>query len=335
MTENTQAETASPSATAIAPDAATSPGPKRSGAIVAGFFGGLLGGTALALVIAAGVTVTWPQARNFLIPQDQDRDAQLTETIAGLQRRIAALESQPAAAPDATPPQLAAAQQKADQASADVTRLSADVDALRRAIPPEGVILRLADRAEQAEKVARAIANQHANAQALLLVAGQLREAVNNGDPFEVELKAARKVAPAEIAALLDGLNADAPQGIPRKTVLLDQFGPLANDIVRAQISPDQDGFVMHAWRKLAGLVNVRRTDGLGDDPASVVARAEAEVKAGDLGKAAQELTHLSGAPADTAALWQKAALARANADRLMSQFSAQAAALTAKDGQQ
>ena len=334
MTEDTQA---TPDSAVSAESLPVSSAPRASRAILSGFVGGLLGGAAVSLAVAAGLAVVWPQAQSYLSPQqDQTRDAELNETIATLQRRLATLETAGGAArsDDGTAvlqPHIAALAQKSDQNAADLSRMSADIESLRRAIPPEGVILRLADRAEQAEKVARQIANQHDNAQALLLVVGQLREAVNSGDSYEVELRAARKVTPQDDAAMLDALTADAATGIPRKSMLLEAFAPLANDIIHAQIAPDSDNILDRAWHKLTSLVNVRRTDGLGEDTSSIVARAEARVRDGDLTKAAQEIAKLNGAPAQAAAVWQKGAQARVNADRALSELSATAAALTAK----
>ncbi|HLN22915.1 MAG TPA: mitofilin family membrane protein, partial [Patescibacteria group bacterium] len=221
---------------------------------------------------------------------------------------------------------------KTDQTAEDLTRLNGAIDGLRRAMPPEGTILRLAERAEQAEKAVRDVAAQQQSAQALLLVVGQLREAIDRGDPYDIELRAARRIAPAEEAPSLDALTASASTGVARRDALVADFPALASAIVRAEFAPDGN-FWQRALNKLTALVNIRRIDGTGADTAAIVARAEARVKDGDLAKAVQELSALQGAPAQVAAPWLKSAGARVAADRTLSQLAATAAAQTVAKG--
>ncbi len=322
-----------------------------------GFFGGLAGGFAVSVLATGGVVAAWPSLDNLLLAPVGSRLTTLQRAIDDLNPRLSALErqqsretgndpalaahtlSQRIAALEAqtrdptADPRVATLTEQNDRLAADVTRLSGEVDALRRAMPPEGTILRLAEQAQAAEKTAREIASRHQSAQALLLVVGQLREAVDRGDPFEPELRAARRVAPPDDAAVLDALSADAPAGVSRKDSLIAAFPALANDIIRAALVPADGDFWQRTLNKLSSVVSIRRIDGKGDSVAAVVARAESQIKQRDLAKAVQELAALQGAPARVAAPWMKAAGARVAADRALSELSAAAAAETAKSG--
>jgi len=324
--------------------------PKPSSPALRGFIGGLLGGIAVSALLAGGVAATWPTLHQTLLGGDEARQAALEQSLDEVNQRLAALDGQQAASHETaslaqrltaleaqarTPsndPRVAALAQKTDQTAEDLTRLNGAIDGLRRAMPPEGTILRLAERAEQAEKAVRDVAAQQQSAQALLLVVGQLREAIDRGDPYDIELRAARRIAPAEEAPSLDALTASASTGVARRDALVADFPALASAIVRAEFAPDGN-FWQRALNKLTALVNIRRIDGTGADTAAIVARAEARVKDGDLAKAVQELSALQGAPAQVAAPWLKSAGARVAADRTLSQLAATAAAQTVAKG--
>jgi hypothetical protein len=315
---------------------------------------GAVGGLAVVIIAGAGGVVAWPFLQPLLLGDQTQRLSAVERTlgevnarlaaveretargsgqdVAGLGQRVAALEAQ--AHNPATDPRVNALADQADHLTADVTRLQGDIDALRRAMPSEGSILRLAERVESAEKEARQIASQHASAQALLLVVGQLREAVDRGEPYQAELRAARRVAGSDDAPSLDALAADAATGIPTRQALIAAFPGLANDVVRADYSPSGGAWWQRALNKLTSLVTVRRTDGQGDDTASIAARAEALAKQGDLLKAASALADLKGQPAQVATSWIREANARSAADRALSDLAASAAAQTAKNGE-
>jgi hypothetical protein len=350
MTQENQASTEIPvEREAPAEIAAPTAPPKPSSPALRGFVGGLLGGVTVAALLAGGLVATWPKLHETLLAGDTARQAALERSLDEVNQRLAALDGRAAShetaslaqrlaaleAETRTPsndPRVAALAQKTDQTAEDLARLTTALDAVRRAIPPEGTILRLAERAEQAEKAVRDVAAQQQSAQALLLVVGQLREAIDRGDPYDIELRAARRIAPADEAPSLDALTASAPTGVTRRDALVTAFLPLASTIVRAEFAPDGD-FWQRALNKLTSLVNIRRIDGDGADTAAIVARAESRVKDGDLAKAVQELSALQGAPAQTAAPWVKAAGARVAADRALSQLAATAAAQTATKG--
>jgi hypothetical protein len=355
MTDDNQADQAvAAEPTAELPGEAKSA--KTGSSLFRGVAGGLIGGVLVLLLAAGGLVAAWPILQTVLIGDLQSRLATAERAVEDANGRIAAIQREQAqvASSDAATSLPALAQRVAaleaqvrtssssdprltalaDQLGTDTARLKGEIDAVRQAIPPEGTILKLVDRAESAEKEARQIASQHASAQALLLVVGQLSEAVNRGDPYQSELRAARRVAGPEDASLLDALTADAANGIPRKDALVVAFPALANDIVRAGYGPATGDLWQRVRDKMTALVTIRRTDGKGDDTASIVARAEAGAKQGDVVKAAAELAGLKDEPAQVAAPWIHAANARGSADRVLSELAASAAAQTAKSGE-
>lgn len=361
MTQDHQAENAAivpPPPAETAPDVTDEASGKTVEAkpVNAGFANGLLGGAAVSLLVVGGLVAGWPLIKDQVLGMDGSRLANLerqsdelsqkvallqgslpsqangeTSLAASFNQRLASVEQRLSNAAD--DPRLTSMSQKLDQSSADNAKLHDEMASLRNAIPPEGTILRLAERAESAEKAAREISSQHAQSQALLLVVGQLRDAIDRGDSYELELHAARRVAPPEETSALDSLSANAANGIPRRAALLNSFPVLVPSILRATIVPQGDALWQRALAKLAALVTIRRIDGQGNDTASVLARAEMAVRDGDLAKAAQELTALDGAPAETAAPWIKDALARTAADHALSELAATAIAQTGRSG--
>jgi hypothetical protein len=331
-----------PAAPPVTPEAKAVPSPR---AALRGFVAGMVGGLLVVGLAAAGLAAGWPSLEPLLLGDQERRLNAVEDKVADVAARLAAAERhQP---PPSTSADLSALAQRVtaleaaartpandqtERLAGELSRVKDEVDALRRAMPPEGIILRLAERAESAEKEVRQVAAQRASAQALLLVAGQLRDAVNRGDPYQSELRAARLVTPPEDAPLLDSLAVDATAGIPRKDTLIADFPALANDIVRSAYVPSDGDLWQRAVAKLTGLISIRRIDGQGNAPAAIVARAERNVRAGDLAKAADELAALKDRPAELAAKWIKAAKARAAADRTLSELAASAAAQTAKE---
>lgn len=331
-------------------------GPK-SGKPVFGsaFVHGLLGGAAISVIVAAGLTGAWPLLKDQILGSEGRRLANLerqtddlsqklallqgeisnqtegagASAATGVNQRLNAIEQRLSAADE--DPRLASLSQKMDQTAADNAKIHDEMTQLRNAIPPEGTILRLAERAESAEKAAREISSQHAQAQALLLAVGQLRDAVDRGDPYDFELRAVRRVAAPEESPILETLDSGAANGLPRRASLLNSFPLLAPAILRASLLPAEDGLWQRALAKLTSLVSVRRIDGTGTDTASVLSRAGAAIRDGDLAKAVQELSALEGQPAAKAAPWIQDAKARIAADRALSALSADVMAAAAK----
>ena len=350
MPQEDEATTLSPSADRQELPAvpAVSPPKPRDSRATGGFLGGLAGSLIILSGTAAGIAATWPYAQRVLLGDIDGRLAVLEKSAEDLSSRLNAAKADlhrnagGDAAVQGLVQRVAELESRANGLSADqinrmaldFARLKDEIDSLRRAIPPEGTILRLAERAESAEKTAHDIVARHTSSQALLLVIAQLRDAVDRGQPFDAELRAARRVATPEDADALAVLAPAAEEGVARKENLIAAFPPLAADIVRAAVVPPGGPLWQRAAGKLASLVSLRRIDGQGSGTQAVVARAEAKLKEGDLAKAAQELAALDGPPRDIAASWIKAATIRAAADRALSALAATAAAQTAKNGE-
>lgn len=221
-----------------------------------------------------------------------------TAQVAALGSRLAALEQRPAVDPaqiTAATKTAGDAAKAADQAQQDITGVKGDVAAL----------------ADTVQK----IANAQAQAQSLVLAAGQLAGTVATGQPFEAELKTARAVAgsDAAVAAALDTLAPLAAKGVVTRAQLADRFGPLADDIVKADLKGSGATWVDQVTGTLSTLVTVRRQGGgiVGDTAEAVTARAEAAVHQGNLAGAVTELSALTGPAAQAAAGWLADAKAR------------------------
>lgn len=363
MTETPQDDasvtTTAPTGATVGETAPAMVGKAAPSPVIRGFLGGVAGGVLLSLAAVGGLTAAWPDLRGVVLGDELRRLATLDHAIEDLNPRLATVErglNRRSGEPDAAglaqtlsqrvsaletqvhaplaDPRVGALADRSDRLTADLSHLAADVQSLRGAIPPEGTILRLAERAEAAEKAVRDIASQRATAQATLLVVGQLRDAVNRGDSYAFELQTTRKVLGDHAdTSPLEALSPMADAGVPRKETLQNAWPGVAKGILRsAVLSPDGD-FWQRTLYKVTSLISIRKIDGQGNSTQAVVARAEARVGEGDLSKAIQELSHLDGAPSDTAAAWVRSAKARVSADHALSDLSTAAAALTTRTG--
>ena len=305
-----------------------------------GFIGGLVGALVVAAAVAGGITVTWPTLKARIVPQPKNYDAALAgldqrvtalrgaadtaakdrSQLADLATRVAALEQAAHTAP-AADPRVTALADKVDQ-------LAGEVAALHPQTQAESDMQQLVARAEVAAQAARSTAAQRQSAEALLVVVGQLRDAVERGSSYATELAAARKVAPDDAKDALDALTASADSGVTPRADLINSFPAVASAVTRAAfVGTVAQGFWGRLEQKAATLVTVRRVDGQGTDPASVAARAEKDVRAGDLEGALKELATLQGPPAAEAREWVRAARARLDAEQALSKLTALAGA--------
>jgi len=305
-----------------------------------GFVGGLVGGVVTTALIVAVVIAVWPTLRARIVPPQKDYDAAVDaldrrmatlEAAAGSaadakaalaedEKRIAALE-QAVHAPPPQDPRIAALSAKLDQLTGQVAALQAPSQA-------EADMRELVTKAESAAQAAQSQAAARQSAEALLVVVGQLRDAVERGRGYAEELAAARKVAPDDAKGALDALAASADSGVMPRAALINAFPPVASAIARAALV---GGVADDLWGRLeheaATLVTVRRVDGRGTDPASIAARAEKDVRADDLEGALKELAALEGPPAAAARDWVAATRSRLAAEHALSDLAAKAGA--------
>jgi len=233
-------------------------------------------------------------------------------TDQALAARIAALETALRPLADLGPrvDALAAAQKNAPTAApaanqGELAALAARVAALEQA----GKIL-----AQRVDRPAAGGADQPGR---IAFVAVALRAAAERGDPFAQELSAAKALAPD--AAMLAPLEPYAATGVPRPVTLARELSQIATPMLNAMGPSREGGIIDRLQQNAERLVRIRPiSEGAGDEPATIVARAEVKATHGDIAGALSELARLPEAARAPAQGWirkaemQVAALAAA-----------------------
>ena len=152
---------------------------------------------------------------------------------------------------------------------------------------------------------------------ALVLAAGQMRDALFRAAPFEAEIATLKNLAGDDtaVAAAIAPLENMAAAGIPSRAAVLSRLSGNVDAIVAATRNPDDGDWIDRAVSGLRGFVKVRRVDGKGSGRDAILARAEAAAKRGDLAVAAAEMEELDGNAAETAKPWLQDARARLAAE--------------------
>ena len=202
-------------------------------------------------------------------------------------------------------------------------------------------VLRLSDRINAVEDMARAMVSRHDASLANLLSVVQLRAKAADGQPFDAELRTARALADDKTgfdAATREFADA-AGKGVATTAALRQGFDQVAASAARAAAAPKGDSLLDKTIARVTGLVTVRRMDGNTDTQSvdSVLARAEAFLEAGDLVSAVKEAKSIED-PAVAAALkpWIARAEDRVALDAALSTLTADALArVAASAGQQ
>ncbi len=265
---------------------------------------GLAGG---ALVLAVAAVWTWMQPTPAPNPAPAPAD---TARLDELTTRFAALEAaarRPPPAPVADPAlanRVSALEEAAKGAGQGVADLRQRADTLNTAV--QDARARAATNASAIAELARKEAlppPPTPDPQARLAVAaGNLRAALERGDPYMADLAAAR--AYGADARLIAALEPFAASGIPRDATLAAEFTALVPALARlaGASTSGQGGFLDRLQANAEKLVRVRPADEpLGDDPRQVVTRAEIKVQS-DPRAALAELDKLQPtqrAPAD------------------------------------
>ncbi len=178
---------------------------------------------------------------------------------------------------------------------------------------------------------------------ALLLAVGQLRDAARSGRPFRDELFSIRAIAGSngsddpgarQLSIHLDQLAAAAETGSPNLSGLQADFKSLAGSIVKAEMTPEEGGWVKRTIARLTQSVKWRRTDNLaGPGIEAVVARAEQAVMAGNVVKAVKELSSLKYQPAQVVAPWLEGARTHIDVQRALAGLQSVAVSKLAAGG--
>lgn len=286
--------------------------PKPASRWPAALFGGIVGALFSILVLGAAAYNKRIEIRAWLLSDDELRLGGLETQIGDVSARLEKIAAEAAKEPP------------------DTVKLENQITELRRSVPAEGLILRLTERVEAAERAERELTQARAAASALLLTVGQLRDAVDRGDRFDRELAAARQMAQGDETTLLDSFAPGAETGIPRRETLRREFDALSDRLVQQEADSEGPGLWHVVSRNVRKVISLRRMDGRGNDAEAVVARADAALRDGDWDKAIEEMKALPGPYEATADEWIRQARLRSAADRALSQLAAGAAARTA-----
>ncbi|GAA0571946.1 uroporphyrinogen-III synthase [Caenispirillum bisanense] len=249
-----------------------------------------------------------------------------------LDQRLDAMQDQLQQLSGLDPQRLQEVAAASEQAQQRMQQLSDDMTTLRRGTADAATVLAMQERLQEVASLARQTASRHDTALGLLLTTAQLRQAVDQGNPFSTELRTVRA-----IAASMPGVSIDAPiltdfadAGIPTRDMLAERYDRLGTEIIRAAAAPDDaPEWVQDTVRRLMGLVTIRRVDGeaVGDEAPAIVARAGSAVQAGDLRTAVDELKKLQGDAAVAADDWLIGAEARLAADKALGDLTSEALA--------
>jgi hypothetical protein len=268
--------------------------------------------------------------------------------LADLDARIARAEAA-AAAPRAAPPPdqvLTGRVAALEAATRSLGELAQRVDAAQKnsALPAaqaadhkeiEALAARIAALEQTAkgfeERIARAAMTAGADrAGRLAFVAVVLRTAVERGEPFAQELAAARTLAPD--AAALVPLEPFAAAGVPGAATLAREFTQLAPGMLAVTQTARDAGLVGRLQQNAERLVRIRPiSEAPGDDPAGIVARAEAKATLGDIAGALTEVTRLPDTTRAGATAWIRKAQLQVAALAAARQFATAAVDALAK----
>ena len=237
-------------------------------------------------------------------PRASGSDPALAEKLADLDRRT---EQALTAARDAKGRAEAAASQaqKADTQTPANPAERGELDALAARLTS------LEQQLKAAEQRLGKVAAGADRTVRLALVAMELRTAVERGIPFTAELQAARQLA--ENPSALAALEASAATGVPSPAALAQNLSKLAPAMLEAASAPRREAGVMERLQASAErLVRIRPVEeASGDEPSTMVARAELKATRGDIAGALADLERLPEPVRAPAAGWIAAAKAR------------------------
>ena len=159
------------------------------------------------------------------------------------------------------------------------------------------------------EKIARTAGADRAGR--LAFTAAALRSAVERGDPYARELAAVKPLV--SDAGTLAALEPLATTGVPRTAALAREFSQLTGPMLNAAGAAPRDGGIFDRLQQNADrLVRIRPiNEAPGDDPATIIARAEAKAAQGDVPGALAEVAALPPAVRAPAQGWVKKAEAQ------------------------
>ena len=233
------------------------------------------------------------------------RPAQADPALAG---RVAALETALRPLTDSTA--------RIDSASATAREAKSRADAAYEAAQKTGASIAPGQKEiddltarvaalEQATKTADARITTTAGADRagrLAFTAAVLRATVARGEPFARELDAVRPLVAD--AKLLSPLEPFAATGVPSDAVLSRELSQLSGAMLAAVGTPPRSGGFIDRLQA-TGLIRIRPiSEGPGDDPTTVIGRADVKATHGDLAGARKDIAALPPAVQAPAQAW-------------------------------
>jgi hypothetical protein len=148
-----------------------------------------------------------------------------------------------------------------------------------------------------------------------------LRNAVSGGHPYAAELAALKSLIPDP--GDLGALPGHAETGIPTVAALADTLTKLAETSAAPPPAPTGTSILDSMMASAKSAISIRRIDpgATGDEPAAVLAMADAALKQGDLEAAIKEIESLPAPARDPFAGWLADAQARASANDTLSKL--------------
>lgn len=263
-------------------------------------------------LIAAGHA---PKAAASAFQAERSDLAALKIRVDADEARLDALEKNGEAPPDLAA-RLDADEKSIAAAQKSGADMNAQIGALQRNVPPDlpqrldalaakTDIAALDARVTKLESRDTAAAMKHA---ASVLALSELVRVSETDAPFENELKALRALSPTPE---LDALSHYA-KGIPTRAMLTERFSNTADAILAAERRSHATNWPSRLWTSFENLVSVRRIGNVkGNSAEAHVARAEFDLKAGELESAVNEVDALKGPAHEAAATWLSGAKGR------------------------
>lgn len=263
---------------------------------------------------------------------DTTQDSSATPDIAAIDKQIAESEQKLSARLDealakAEDANNATVQALQDQIAGLRTRLSALAEtdsAVDEQLQPEIEALgsRIAKLETAIPGVAEIVSKETAEAKvaAVAIAFANLRSAVSEGSPFVAELDVLKLLSPNTD---LGSLASHAKTGIPIVNALAQSF-TTAKDVALTETPAASDGSLLGDLRASAqSLVTIRRLgeEATGDEPAAILARAQADLDQGKLAESVKQVETLDGAPRAAFASWLDQAHARLDAENELKQL--------------
>jgi len=148
-----------------------------------------------------------------------------------------------------------------------------------------------------------------------------LRNAVAAGRPYAAELAALKSLIPD--SGDLGALPSHAETGIPTVAALASDLTKLAETSAAPPPAPAQTSILDSMMASAKSAISIRRigADATGDEPAAMLARADAALDQGDLAAAIKEVESLPAQARDPLAGWLADAQARASANDTLSKL--------------